>query len=225
MDQQTVERLRERLETERGEVRRQLDDLGARRDAEGIEDPELDEGFADAGQAAAERANLLTLVRSLRDTLRDVEQALDRMDGGHLRRLRALRAAHRRRAPRGPPRRPPLHGLQAPARVAVTDPAPGAGPGADGAQRRPGKVVLVVCDSLGVGEAPDAGDYGDEGADTAGHAAAAVGGLELPTLGSWGFGRLTGDRRGRAGRPGRAPWSAAWPSGRPARTPPPATGR
>jgi DnaK suppressor protein len=82
MDQQTVDRLRERLETERGEVRRQLDDLGARRDAEGIEDPELDEGFADAGQAAAERANLLTLVRSLRDTLRDVEQALDRMGAG-----------------------------------------------------------------------------------------------------------------------------------------------
>ena len=64
------------------DVRRGDDDLGARRDAEGIEDPELDEGFADAGQAAAERANLLTLVRSLRDTLRDVEQALDRMDGG-----------------------------------------------------------------------------------------------------------------------------------------------
>jgi DnaK suppressor protein len=82
MDQQTVGRLRERLETERGELRRQLDDLGARRDAEGIEDPDLDEGFADAGQAAAERANLLTLVRSLRDTLRDVEQALDRMDAG-----------------------------------------------------------------------------------------------------------------------------------------------
>jgi DnaK suppressor protein len=82
MDQQTVDRLRERLETERGEVRRQLDDLGARRDAEGIEDPELDEGFADAGQAAAERANLLTLVRSLRDTLQDVEQALERMEAG-----------------------------------------------------------------------------------------------------------------------------------------------
>jgi phosphopentomutase len=56
---------------------------------------------------------------------------------------------------------------------------------------RPGKVVLIVCDSLGVGEAPDAADYGDRGADTVGHAAAAVGGLALPTLGSWGFGRLT----------------------------------
>jgi DnaK suppressor protein len=82
MDQQTVDRLRERLESERAELRRQLDDLGARRDAEGIEDPELDEGFADAGQAAAERANLLTLVRSLRDTLGAVEAALQRMDAG-----------------------------------------------------------------------------------------------------------------------------------------------
>ena len=81
MDHQTVDRLRERLETERGEVRKQLDDLGARPD-EGIEDPGLDEGFADAGQAAAERANLLTLVRSLRGTLGDVEQALGRMEAG-----------------------------------------------------------------------------------------------------------------------------------------------
>jgi phosphopentomutase len=73
------------------------------------------------------------------------------------------------------------------------DPRPGAGaaPGAGGPPPRPAKVVLIVCDSLGVGEAPDAGDYGDQGADTAGHAAAAVGGLKLPTLGRWGFGRLT----------------------------------
>jgi phosphopentomutase len=49
----------------------------------------------------------------------------------------------------------------------------------------------MVCDSLGVGEAPDADAYGDQGADTVGHAAAAVGGLELPTLAAWGFGRLT----------------------------------
>jgi phosphopentomutase len=54
------------------------------------------------------------------------------------------------------------------------------------------KVVVLVCDSLGVGEAPDAAAYGDQGADTVGHAAAAVGGLALPTLGSWGLGRLTG---------------------------------
>jgi phosphopentomutase len=57
---------------------------------------------------------------------------------------------------------------------------------------RPRKVVVLVCDSLGVGVAPDAAAYGDQGADTIGHAAAAVGGLALPTLGAWGVGRLTG---------------------------------
>jgi DnaK suppressor protein len=82
MDQQTTLQLRERLEEERGELRKQLDDLGAHRDAEGIMDPELDEGFADAGQAAAERSSLLTLVRSLRGTLQDVDHALERMDTG-----------------------------------------------------------------------------------------------------------------------------------------------
>jgi RNA polymerase-binding protein DksA len=82
MDQQTTLQLRERLEEERGELRKQLDDLGAYSDAEGIMDPELDEGFADAGQAAAERSNLLTLVRSLRDTLQNVDHALERMEAG-----------------------------------------------------------------------------------------------------------------------------------------------
>jgi DnaK suppressor protein len=80
MDQQTTHRLHERLAGERDALLKQLDDLGAHRDAEGIRDPELDEGFADAGQAAAERSSLLRLVQSLRDTLRDVDHALDRME-------------------------------------------------------------------------------------------------------------------------------------------------
>jgi phosphopentomutase len=53
------------------------------------------------------------------------------------------------------------------------------------------KIVVVVCDSLGVGAAPDAARFGDEGADTLGHTAAAVGGLRLPNLGRMGIGRLT----------------------------------
>jgi phosphopentomutase len=63
--------------------------------------------------------------------------------------------------------------------------------GEDARVKRPEKVAVVVCDSLGVGAAPDAGDYGDLGADTVGHTAAALGGLSLPTLGAWGLGRLT----------------------------------
>ncbi|HEX8930501.1 MAG TPA: phosphopentomutase [Actinomycetota bacterium] len=57
---------------------------------------------------------------------------------------------------------------------------------------RPRKVVLIVCDSLGIGAAPDAADYGDAGSNTIAHTAAAVGGLRLPNLGAWGIGRLTG---------------------------------
>ena len=43
------------------------------------------------------------------------------------------------------------------------------------------RVVLIVMDSVGAGELPDAGTYGDEGSDTLGHIAEAVG-LRVPTL-------------------------------------------
>jgi phosphopentomutase len=48
-------------------------------------------------------------------------------------------------------------------------------------------------DSCGAGAAPDASDYGDEGSDTLGHTAAAVGGLRLPNLQRAGLGNLHGD--------------------------------
>ncbi len=56
------------------------------------------------------------------------------------------------------------------------------------------RVVVVVCDSLGVGAAGDAEAYGDADADTLGHVAGAVGGLDLPVLGAWGLGRCTSVR-------------------------------
>ena len=49
-----------------------------------------------------------------------------------------------------------------------------------------------MLDSCGAGEAPDAPEYGDEGADTLGHTAAAVGGLDLPNLQRGGLGNLHG---------------------------------
>jgi phosphopentomutase len=52
-------------------------------------------------------------------------------------------------------------------------------------QQPPGTVkqaVLIVLDSVGVGHAPDAGAFGDEGADTLGHIREAVPGLSLPSL-------------------------------------------
>jgi phosphopentomutase len=53
------------------------------------------------------------------------------------------------------------------------------------------RVLLLVCDSFGVGEAPDAAEYGDAGADTIGHVASFVGGLEAPNLAGLGLGNLT----------------------------------
>jgi phosphopentomutase len=54
------------------------------------------------------------------------------------------------------------------------------------------RVLLLVCDSFGVGEAPDAAAYGDAGSNTLGHVAEAVGGLDAPNLAAMGLGLVTG---------------------------------
>jgi phosphopentomutase len=53
------------------------------------------------------------------------------------------------------------------------------------------RVLLLVCDSFGVGEAPDAAAYGDQGSDTIGNTARAVGGIDAPNLADLGLGLLT----------------------------------
>lgn len=52
------------------------------------------------------------------------------------------------------------------------------------------RAFLIVLDSVGIGAAPDAADYGDAGSNTLGHLAAAVGGLNVPTLQSLGLGNI-----------------------------------
>jgi len=52
------------------------------------------------------------------------------------------------------------------------------------------RTILIVLDGLGVGGAPDAARYGDEGSDTLGNLAAAVGGLSLPVLRALGLGNV-----------------------------------
>ncbi len=54
----------------------------------------------------------------------------------------------------------------------------------------PGKIVFIVLDSLGIGEAPDAAVYGDAGSNTLGHTAEAVGGLDLPNMQRLGLGNI-----------------------------------
>jgi phosphopentomutase len=54
---------------------------------------------------------------------------------------------------------------------------------------RPSRVVLIVLDSVGVGELPDAGSYGDEGSDTLGNISRHVR-VSLPALCSLGLRRV-----------------------------------
>src|SRR4030066_42336 len=52
------------------------------------------------------------------------------------------------------------------------------------------RVVLLVLDSCGIGELPDAAEYGDEGSNTIVNIAKAVGGLKLPHLEKLGLGKI-----------------------------------
>ncbi|MBE7554310.1 MAG: phosphopentomutase [Anaerolineales bacterium] len=53
------------------------------------------------------------------------------------------------------------------------------------------RVTLIVLDSVGCGDAPDAAAYGDAGANTLGNISRVVGGLNLPNMGTLGLGNLT----------------------------------
>lgn len=52
------------------------------------------------------------------------------------------------------------------------------------------RVILIILDSLGVGEAPDSHLFCDEGCNTLGNMADAVGGLNLPNLQKLGLGNI-----------------------------------
>ncbi|BDG08458.1 phosphopentomutase [Anaeromyxobacter paludicola] len=52
------------------------------------------------------------------------------------------------------------------------------------------RFVILVADSAGCGALPDAARYGDEGSNTLGHVARALGGISLPNLGRLGLGNV-----------------------------------
>ena len=52
------------------------------------------------------------------------------------------------------------------------------------------RACVIVLDAVGAGELPDAHEYGDEGSDTLGNVAKAVGGLDLPNLEQLGLGNV-----------------------------------
>jgi len=52
------------------------------------------------------------------------------------------------------------------------------------------RITIIILDSVGIGELPDAAAYGDQGSNTLANTAQAVGGLRLPHLGSLGLGNI-----------------------------------
>jgi phosphopentomutase len=52
------------------------------------------------------------------------------------------------------------------------------------------RVIVIVLDSVGIGEAPDAGAFGDTGSDTLGNMARVIGGLTLPNMAVLGLGNI-----------------------------------
>jgi phosphopentomutase len=52
------------------------------------------------------------------------------------------------------------------------------------------RAVVVVLDGVGAGNAPDASEFGDEGANTLANTARAVGGLDVPNLEKLGLGNV-----------------------------------
>lgn len=52
------------------------------------------------------------------------------------------------------------------------------------------KVIIIIIDACGIGELPDAGEYGDAGASTLPHLSEAVGGLNLPNCQNLGLGNI-----------------------------------
>ncbi|MDD4006154.1 MAG: phosphopentomutase, partial [Bacilli bacterium] len=52
------------------------------------------------------------------------------------------------------------------------------------------RLFVIVIDSVGIGEMPDAEKFGDRGANTLVHTAREVGGLKVPVMNSLGLGDL-----------------------------------
>ena len=78
---ETVERLQRSLQEHRTSLRREIGEQGIDPDSEDFA-VSLERGFADGGQATAERGRLLSLANELRSNLREVEHALQKFDRG-----------------------------------------------------------------------------------------------------------------------------------------------
>ena len=82
VDQITIDDLRHRLDEERTGLLGQLRDMGVDPETGNPQSVEFEQGFADSGQATAEKALSLSMAEGLMETLHEVDAALDRIAKG-----------------------------------------------------------------------------------------------------------------------------------------------
>jgi len=82
LDEAALDRARASLERERDSLRAELREHGADPDDPNAFRVELDSGFADRAETTTERARLLSVVATLRDDLKEVDEALARVREG-----------------------------------------------------------------------------------------------------------------------------------------------
>ena len=81
LDETTLSSLRTTLEEQRTHLRREIEEQGADPDSDEVafvNDP----GFSDRSHSTEERSRLISVVKALRESLRDTERALAKMDAG-----------------------------------------------------------------------------------------------------------------------------------------------
>jgi DnaK suppressor protein len=81
LDETTLSALRDQLEAQRAELRKEIEELGADPDSDDLSFAD-DRGFSDRSHSAEERLRLISVSRALRSNLRDVERALTKMETG-----------------------------------------------------------------------------------------------------------------------------------------------
>ena len=80
-DERTVAEARAALQEHRANLRTEIATLGADPDADEAAFVD-DRGFADSAHSTAERSRLLSVVTALRENLRDVDHALEKVERG-----------------------------------------------------------------------------------------------------------------------------------------------
>lgn len=82
MDQTTIDQLRHRLDDERKHILTQLADMGVDPRTGAPDADRFEQGFADSGQATAEKARVLSMAEGLLETMQEIDAAVERMEKG-----------------------------------------------------------------------------------------------------------------------------------------------